>query len=259
MLVPMTKVHVIGHRRRLQSTLAALHRLSAIQLIDVTQDASVTLPPLAADDDQIHQIEELRYLRARLDALLALSADPPPSDTRTVDLATVRDELEATAPEIEALARTLEERQAEQDTLPRHLQSLRRLLPLVPELTELEGYDTDAVILDARHASVLGDLNGALDELLAGNFEIISGQVDADTVGAVIVTPKKANAEIQTLWADNRSTGSACLIDSNRFPSGEAITLMERRLVELPVEIDGIQDRITDIIRPQGDWVTARR
>ncbi len=258
MLVPMTKVHVIGHRRRLHPTLEALHLLSAVQLIDVTDDSSITLPPLTADDEQVQEIEELRYLRARLDALLALSSDPPPADTAPVDLALIRSDLETTAPEIESLARSLEERQLEISTLPRHVQSLKRLLPLVPELTELESYDTDAVILDARHASVLGDLSVALDEVLEGNFEIISDQVDTDTVGAVIVTPKKSASEVLAILGRQQVNRVRLPHEYESVPFRKAITLMERRLADLPVEMATIEDKITAVMRSRGAWVTAR-
>jgi len=258
MLVPMTKVHVIGHRRRLEPTVQALHRLSSIQLIDVSDDASVTMPPLAADDDQIHEIEEFRYLRARLDALLALTPERPSEDATEVDLSDLRAELESVAPEVEELAQSYEELKAELDTLPRHVQSLRRLLPLVPELTGLDGYDTAAVILDARHASALGTLNAALDELLSGNFEIISGQVDTDTVGAVVVTPRKAAAEVQALLGRQQVNRVRLPHQFESVPFRDAINMMERRLVELPVEMATVQDRITAIIRGHGQWVTAR-
>ena len=259
MLVPMAKVHVIGHRRRLLATLEALHRLSAVQLIDVTNDSSIPLPPLAVDDDQIMAIEEFRYLRARLDALLALSPAPPATEPGPVDLERIRQEVEAAAPEIEALARDMEEREAELVTLPRHVQSLKRLLPLVPELTHLEGYDTDAVILDVRHAGVLGDLSVALNELLAGNFEIISDQVDTDTVGAVIVTPKRAAQDVQALLGSQQVNRVRLPQQYESVPFREAITLMERRLTELPVEIATMSDRIAAIVRSYGTWATARR
>ena len=258
MLVPMTKVHLLGHRRRLQPTLAALQRLSAVQLIDVTKDASVTLPPLSADDDQLREIEELRYLVARLDALFALSSYPPQPSSGSVDLGQTRSEIDSAAPGVEDLSRAVDELEAELETLPRHLQSLKRLLPLVPELTELEAYDTDAVVLDVRHSSVLGDLNAALDKLLAGNFEILAGQVDADSVGAVIVTPKRARREVQELLGRQQVNRIRL---PRRYESAkfrDAVTLMERRLVDLPVEIGTIHDQLTAAIQPHESWAAAR-
>lgn len=258
MLVPMAKVHVIGHRRRLDQTLEALHRLSSVQLIDVARDATVTLPPLTADDSQSREMEDLRFAKARLDALLALASEIPVADPSPVDLAVIRRELEEFGPSIESMAQVLEELEAEFETLPRHLRSLKRLLPLIPELTELEGYDTDAVILDARHAPVLGELNETLDDLLDGNFEIISGQVDDDTVGAVIVTPKQAQAQLQSILGRSQVNRVRLPHRFESVPLRDAVTLMERRLVELPAEIATVHDRIDAAIRERRHWVTAR-
>ena len=257
MLVPMTKVHVIGHRGRLEPILEALHRTAAVQLIDVTKDASVPLPPLAADEDQMHHIEDIRYLKARLDGLISMCSEPPVDAAGDVDLEGVKADLEAVAPEIEKLARELDDLEAEYQTLPRHLQSLKRLVPLLPELTELEGYDTEALVLDARHAAALGDLNAALDELLEGNFEIISGQVDANTVGAVIVTPKRAKNEIQSLLGRQQVNRVRLPHRFEAIPFRDAISAMERRMIELPVEIETVKDRIDTEIRRHPDWVTA--
>jgi V/A-type H+-transporting ATPase subunit I len=258
MLVPMTKVHVIGHRGTLEPVLEALHRTAAVQLIDVTKDASVPLPPLAADEAQMRDIADIRYLKARIDGLLAMCSEPPAStDDGPVDLDRVRADLEESAPKIEALARQLDELEAELATLPRHLQSLKRLVPLLPELTELEGYDTEALVLDARHASALGDLNAALDDLLDGNFEIISGEVDADTVGAVIVTPKRAKAEIQSLLGRQQVNRVRLPHRFEAVPFRDAISAMERRMIELPVEIQTVGDRIETEVRRHPDWPTA--
>ncbi|RPI24876.1 MAG: hypothetical protein EHM57_02205, partial [Actinobacteria bacterium] len=77
MHVPMAKVRIVGHRRRLDQILETLHGWSGVHLIDVSHDSGVRLPPLAVDDEQLHEIEELRYLRARLDALLRLLPSAP--------------------------------------------------------------------------------------------------------------------------------------------------------------------------------------
>ncbi len=260
MLVPMTKVHVIGHRRALEPVLEALHKTAAVQLIDVTKDASVPLPPLAADETQMKQMEEIRYLKARLDGLIAMCPEPPGgSEEGEIDFDRVRAELEEAAPAIEKLSRELDQLESELETLPRHLRSLRRLVPLLPELTELEGYDTEALILDARHASALGDLNAALDDLLDGNFEIISGQVDQDTVGAVIVTPKRAKSDVQSLLGRQQVNRVRLPHRFEAVPFSEAIGAMERRMIELPVEIQTVKDRIDTEIRRHPDWVGASR
>jgi hypothetical protein len=62
--------------------LASLHRARLLQVIDVTEDSGVRLPPLTVDDERLAKIEDLRYLRARLDALLGLLPGTDTDDGR---------------------------------------------------------------------------------------------------------------------------------------------------------------------------------
>jgi V/A-type H+-transporting ATPase subunit I len=254
----MAKIHVIGHRRRLDDTLAALQELGAVHLIDVTQDSTVRLPPLTVDEAHLQEIEDARYLSARLQSLLALVSPPMPVDPDTgFDLGRVRASVDAAAPEIEQLARRLDELHHEQDTLPRHLDSLKRLLPLVPELQQMENYDTMAVVLDARHAGILGELNQRLNETLGGNFEIISDRVDTDTVGAIIVFPNRSRGDVESMVGREQVSRLRLPHEYETVPFRQAITEMESRLRSIETEIQDTHNRIEDLVRPHMEWPGA--
>jgi V/A-type H+-transporting ATPase subunit I len=262
MLVEMAKVHLIGHRSRLDASLDVLHRTRLLHLIDVNDDAGVKLPPLRLDDDRVRELEELRYLRARVDALLALVPHPPGADSDVAplsdgELITLRRQLDEDGPEIERLVRRADTLQAELDVLPRYLDSLRRLMPLVSELTELEGYETTALLLEARHADVLGELNVALDDLLVANYEIISDQVDSETVGAVLVFPRARAREVRAILDREQLTRVRLPKRFEAMPFRSAVAAMERRLLELPIKIAGTSDALDDFIRPRRNWADA--
>jgi V/A-type H+-transporting ATPase subunit I len=262
MLVPMVKVHIIGHRSLLDPTLASLQRLGCIHLIDVSADPSVPLPPLSLDDDHRREVEDLRYLRARLDGLLDLVPElvpRPPLPAAPADLEAVRRDLAESGPQIEALVEQLDAVGVERETLPRHIDTLRRLLPLLPSLPELETYDTAAVVLDARHAAVLGDLNARLEELLGGNFEIISDRVDPDTVGAVVVFPKRFRPEVDSIFGREQVSRVRLPHRYESVPFRQAIAAMERRLGEIPLEITTLRERIADLIRSRPQWPGVSR
>ena len=263
MLVPMTKVHVIGHRRQLDQTLAFLHRRRALHLIDVTDDPEVRLPPLHVDESHVREIEDLRYLRARVDAILNLVPHPPPpdrppKDVTEKDLALLRRELDEEGPVVERLVRRLDELNTEQEVLPRYVASLRHLLPLMPAMTQLTGYDTVALLIDGRYAGVLGELNAALTEMLSANFEVISDHVDTDTLGAVLVFPKSRAADVQALLGREQLTQVRLPERFRGMHFSGAIAAMERRLTELPVEIAATSDAIDDFVQPRGNWAACR-
>lgn len=259
MLVPMSKVHIIGHRRRLDDALGALQHLGLVHLIDVTQDRSVRLPPLAVDEEHLRELEEARYLGTRIESYLALLPEPLPLDPGPpLALEELRRQIELVGPPLEQLAHRLEDLTVERETLPRHLETLRKLLPLVPELTAFEGYDTMAVVLDARHAEALAELNARLGEALADNFEIISDRVDESSVGAVVVFPKQARAQVEAICGHEHVSRMRLPRDYESVPFRQAISAMETRLRSLEHETDDLHREIEDLIRPHADWpVTA--
>lgn len=262
MLAPMAKVHVIGHRRHLDEVLALLHGLEVLHLVDVTDDPGVRLPPLHVDEAHVREIEDARYLKTRVDAVLALVPNPPrpkpdTGEPPTVDLDRLRGELDASGPEIEELVRRLDELTREREILPRHLESLRRLLPLVPALIEFDGYETTAMLIDARHAAVLGELHAALVDEIGANFEIISDEVDPDTVGAVLVFPRDEVAVVHRLLGNEQLAQVRLPTRFERMPFRDAITAMERRLTELPADIETTSEAIDDFVRRHAHWATC--
>ncbi|MDH3294350.1 MAG: hypothetical protein OER95_08530 [Acidimicrobiia bacterium] len=261
MLVDMTKVHVIGHRRHLDDVVAQLHALNVVHLIDVTADHEVHLPPLGVDDEQLAELHRARLLRARIDSLLALLPEPPPvpSPSPQIDLDEIGRELDAVGPEIERLVIELEELTAEQENLPRHIAALGRLLPLLPEATITEGYETSAVLIDSHFPEVLAALDAELGELLGGNFEIISDRVDPDTIGALIVFPQRRSQDVASLLGREQLSRVRLPQRFSGLPFRPALAAMERRLTELPADLEDRRERIRRLVAPHGHWVPASR
>lgn len=263
MLVPMAKVHMIGHRRQLDEVLTFLHKRQALHLIDVTEDSDVRLPPLRVDEVQVREIEEVRYLKARVDAILSLIPQPPPPDRDpdTIgpdDLDVLRAQLDEEGPRLEALVRRLDDLTNELDVLPRYLASLRGLMPLVPEMTDFKGYDTTALLIDSRYADVLGEVNVSLSDILGANYEVISDHVGPDTIGAVLVFPKNRASEVRSLLGREQLTQVRLPPRFRGIPFRQAIGAMELRLTELPGEIDVTNAEIDNVVRPLGYWSACR-
>jgi V/A-type H+-transporting ATPase subunit I len=259
-LVPMSKVNVVGHRRSLDATLEALHRARKVQVIDITEDSGVRLPPLTIDEEHLHAIEDLRYLRARLDALLRLLPGTAMADDRQIDVDfdALRAEVEQSGPEIETLMSHLDELRNEQEMLPRHLDSLKRLLPLLPDMTDLEGYETTALLVDARHVSVLGELNSLLAAELGGNFDMVSDRIDPRTIGAVLIYPNEGSETVQRALGHEQVSRVRLPRRYEKMPFRQALTQMEHRLTELPGEINTAEEAVGDFVRAHPNWPKAR-
>ncbi len=241
MLEPMVKIEIVGHRSMLDATLACLQRCASVQLLDAASEPGLRLAPLSADEGELGESARLRQLHTRLDALIALGLVPP---VPTGEIGTeagideVSAELDELAPKVEPLVARIDALEAERSNLPRHIESLRRLVPLVPVMPELEAYETVALLVERRHAAVVGWLRDELATLLDTHFEVISGQVDRDTVGAVLVFPREQSRRVHALLAEQQ-VSRVHLPDEYRDMSlASAIASMEQRIVDLPGEID---------------------
>lgn len=261
MLVPMTKIHVIGHRGQVDRILALLQDLHVVHLIDVTEDSDVRLPALTVDEDHLAELQELRFLRARLDSLLALVPDPPsPQVPRAeLNLETLRRELDGEGSEIERLIHELDALASEQESLPLHINSLGRLLPLLPDTASTHGYETTALLIDSRFSSVLGDLNTELTGAIGRNFEIISDMVDANTIGAVLVFPRARSREVLGLLGREQVSRVRLPSRFEAMSFRQAMTAMDRRLAEIPVLLDTKRIAIDALVRRHENWATASR
>ncbi len=263
MLVPMSKVNIVGHRLSLDATLTALHRGKRVQVIDVNDDSGVRLPPLTVDDRQLRTTEDLRYLRARLDALLRLlpemEKEHPGQPVPEVDFDVLRAEVDEAGPEIEALLGELDGLRRESETLPKHLETLGRLLPLLPDMTGLEGYETTALLVDARHATILGELNAHLTTELEGNFEMVSDRVDSRTIGAVVIYPRHASQLVLGRLGHEQVSRVRLPGQYEAMPFRQAMVAMESRRVELPAAIETAEDAVTDFVRAHPHWAGGRR
>lgn len=243
-------------------TLTALHRAKRVQVIDVTDDSGVHLPPLTVDEKRLHTIEDLRYLRARLDALLRLlpAFDIGATEVATeIDFEHLKAEVQEAGPKVEELLGRLDGLRRESETLPRHLELLSRLLPLLPDMTGLEGYETTALLVDARHAVVLGELNDHLTTELEGNFEMVSDRIDSRTIGAIVIYPKHRSQQVQRLLGHEQVSRVRLPGQYEALPFRQALVAMERRLEDLPASIEEAEDAVTDFVRSHPHWADSRQ
>jgi len=259
----MARVRIVGHRRRLDATLATLYRLRCVQLVDIGRDSEIRLPPLSIDDARLSELEELKYLKARLNGLLRLIPDVGAAGgvepATALDIAELTAVLDAAAPEVEALVGRLDELRLEQQTLPRHLDALRRLIPLLPDMAELESYEMSALLIDTRHGEVLGELNDRLTTVLGGNFEIISDRLDSQTIGAVLIYPRHAADRVQDQLGREQVSRVRLPERYESMPFRAALTAMEQRVADLDVEIDKAESAVEDCVRAHPDWPVAQR
>jgi V/A-type H+/Na+-transporting ATPase subunit I len=266
MLVSMAKVHILGHKSCLDQTLTALHELGVLHIENASQEPMAPLPAMALDADRLRQREEARFLLVRVDALLSVlpsidavgGAIPSLPASFEALTALLRSELDAAEPEIQQLGRELDGLLHEQQALPRYQSQLTRLLPLTPELTELEGYETVAMILDRRYSDVLRSFEATLAGLTQQKYVVVSTALDSDTTGAMAVFPRSISAEVHQLLGHEQVTPVNLPPELSGMSFQRALGHIERRLADIGPEIEAVRSRLQDAAgRWRSGWVMA--
>ncbi|MCS6843087.1 MAG: hypothetical protein NZ528_02000 [Caldilineales bacterium] len=268
MIVPMAKVQIIGHLRCLDETLQQLYQLRLVHIIEHGPQAGAALRTATLGAERLKEQETLRYLRARLEAVLQLlppragPAQPaePPTVFSAEEIEALRAEIETITPRLEALVQQMDALRQEQATLPRYAQSIQRLLPLVPTLAQPQRFETVALLLNRRHARVLELLSEDLTALMGQRFVITSAPVDGDTLGAVLVFPRRYSAQVHALLGRERVSEVRLPPSLADMPLSRALATIEQRLHQIPAELAAAEAELDALTAPHRErWAAASR
>ena len=186
MLVPMTRVQIIGRKPHVEAVLDRLYRLGLLQLANAYEEPALELVAFPGASERAERTDELGVLVAQLDGLLALagSSSETHASVEVADAAGLSRELRAVTPLVEPLANRIEDLRTELTVLPRYIEPLRHLLPLVPELAELDeseihalNLDAIALVLNTNDEAVVDALRDALRTELGDRFAFVAAPV----------------------------------------------------------------------------------
>jgi V/A-type H+-transporting ATPase subunit I len=259
-LVPMTKVQILGRRGEVERAIDELHQLGLVEIADARP--SHALDALDGTDARSAHREALRELATRLDGLLADVADDTgpaqaPSIQRPLDTAVVAAELDRLSPVVDSLRRRSDELRDEALVLPGYLEPLRRLLPLAPEIVELDDAQlrvlrlgTAALVLNTDDERVVDAIREHLADQLGDRFHLVWTRVDDGAIGCLVVFPVQHRQTVQALLGQAQVRHAALPDAFERLSLRAAVETMERRLAELPQAISAVRAERTALLVP---------
>lgn len=267
MLVSMTRVQIVARKHQVERILGCLYGLALLELGSAPDDPALRLAPYPGEDERDARSHDQRLLLAQLDGLLALAGDPgPPRADVEASTAELARQVERLAPFIEPLAARVEDLRTESAVLPRYIEPLRRLLPLVPELAELDESEIEALqlhvvalVLNTGDETIVDVLREALREDLGDRFALVAVRVDSDAIGCVLVTPRSASEGVQAVLGRERVRPLPLPSRYEDFSFRGAVAAMESRLREIPAELDQAQVELNALLAPRARaWRAAR-
>jgi V/A-type H+-transporting ATPase subunit I len=255
----MTKAQILGPRAEVERAVSELQRLGRVEIADAR--AANGVEGLRGEELRASHRDDLRALAAQADGLLAeLDAAGPAHAERVehaLDLSALKDELDRLSTPADELRRRLDALRDERLVLPGYLEPLRRLLPLVPELAELDDEDlrhlrlgTVALVLNTEDELVVQTLRGQLSEELGHKFALLSTRIEAGAIGCLIVFPYADRAAVRALLGRAQVRHVALPDAFEHLSLHGAVNAIERRLADLPQAIATAEDQRRALLVP---------
>ncbi|MDD1690238.1 MAG: V-type ATP synthase subunit I [Methanoregula sp.] len=140
-----------------------------------------TLPPIEDDPDRQAQLRASLEKKTHAELVERAREIIHTLETTTRELAAKKSEL--------TLSIT---------TLNRYEKVLDIIQPVEKELPVLEGFEVTILLIQEEHRDVLALIKKELDTITGDRFEMTATTVDADTLAAIMVFPKKYSEEIHS-------------------------------------------------------------
>jgi V/A-type H+-transporting ATPase subunit I len=279
MIIPMTKVQIVGPKEHLAETIKEIHRIGCLHIIDIRKEpigAEQLATPVRVDPRVEMLRSRIEQSIARINGLISISLRDSVSrfevmpetgrlyrtycEKETEELVQIAEKLIF---EVEQkpkkLAQEKEEKEKTLSLYSRYKTILSKVRPLVERIVKLEGFDTTAIIVDKKYASVVDILRDEMNRITGGRFEIISAEADRDTIAAIIVYPNQYSEPIhQLLWSEN-VTQVKLPEELEEYTYAEAIAIMEQKLRTLPAEIKELDEQIKTYAERYGPQLIAIR
>jgi V/A-type H+-transporting ATPase subunit I len=275
MLVPMAKVEIVGPRRLFNEVLSTIHEYGYLHIDDMSGlisqgDMFVHHINLSKEDQEKRQ--KLRQLVSRLDATIkAISQKIPTKEDRgKFSLEVWPINVEAAIQEVTNLLEKLESETKELVEEKRGLEFelanlkkydiiLGKIGPLAAEIGDLEGLSSMAILIDKQMSSVLEKISQQLSEVVEDQYQIITDEVDEDTIAALIVFTSKASQKVKELLRTENINEVKLPEKLRKLSIDQAIKQIEKRSKEIPPRIKSIDERLEEMSRNHLSELRAMR
>jgi V/A-type H+-transporting ATPase subunit I len=258
MLQAMKRIQVIGPKAELGPAVDLLYEAGTLHIEnapDLIAQDEISLTRVRQDEaEEIAGV--LGTITAIFTTLPALADDPGRQVRIQAELekkthAELVTQARAIISTLETTTRELAARKTELTLSVTNLNRYEKVLdiiqPLEKELPALEGFEVTILLIQEEHKDVLELIKKELNTITGNRFEMIATTVDADTLAAIMVFPKKYSEEVHGFiysvnvnevrlpkeYAGRPFYEIYALLGENRIHAQEEITRIDQELLTL--------------------------
>ncbi len=262
MLVPMSKVEIIGPKNRFFDVVSLLHEQGSLHIEDLTKkidQGDVPLDQMVVAGDQQAERERMEDLLIRVRSIIkALHVPGSQVDEAKrqkeyhrlwqLDSRELSDEVVRVIDEVEdktaGLASSQTEIESELALLSRYEPILHKIQPLARQIVTTGAFDSVALLIERRYKGLLEQLKEELDKITKKQCEIVSTDVDEDTTAAIVVFSKAYSEPVHKFLAMENVNQIRLPSDMQGMPFDEAYENIKERRRTMPGQLDDIRDEL---------------
>lgn len=261
MIVPMSRVTVLGPRRLQAAVVDAVQDLGVLHVDHGhARDESVRPQGLSKEDETARAAVDA--LRTRAEAILALL---PPVETPAVPTAPYAQEsaealqrrLEGIERTVHDLTRRLLEAEEEQEILRAYGRAIQVLAPLLALLEGSQSLDAAGFLLDARTSGGVEAVRADLASATQGRVEVVSRPVDDRTLGVVVASARRDAEAVRAVMTRLGASELRLPARVQGMPLREAVEDLRSRAEALPGEIEDLRRQLMEMSRRHRAEVAA--
>lgn len=250
MKLEVTALEIIGLKTDLQVVVSTLQHLGCLQVEDLADLRSSSVPSLTLDSETSQAQEELKSLSMRVEGLLeTLQRDRVAAAGCQLSnpVAEVRAGLAELSPQVQALISRRDELQAEMDTLPRYEATLRKLAPIVPPSACEPGNVTVGVLVSRAHTNVLDLLWKHVLKQTGGRADSAAADVDDSTRAMLLVFPSEFADEVEALLGREDVSRLRLPTELGQACPDIALAALQQRLGAIPEEMAAVAQELNGL------------
>jgi len=261
-LVPMSRVEIIGPKSRFFEVVTLLHEQGTLHIQDLSKKIGAGEVPL----DQMEVVAGTQVERERMEDLLirvraiikalhlpGTSIDEAKrqkeylrlwkldSTELSQEIAHVIDEVED---KTSGLAQSQTEIESELQLLARYEPILHKIQPLAKQIVTTGAFDSVALLVERRYKGALEQLKEELDRLTKKQCEIVSTDVDEDTTAAIVVFNRAYSEPVHKFLAMENVNQIRLPNDLQGMPFDAAYDTIKERRKTLPAQLEDVRKEL---------------
>ena len=262
MLVPMSRVEIIGPKNRFFEVLTLLHEHGTLHIEDLSKRIGSDDIPIdhmelvASQGAEVERMEDLLIrVRAILKALHVPGAQFDEAERQKEYHALWRLSGEELSAEVAHIIEEVEDRtsglaQSQADSanelalLSRYEPILRKIQPLARQVVTLGSFDSVALLVERRYKGLLDQLKQELDKITHNQCEIVSTDVDEETTAAIVVFGRPYSEAVHKFLAMENVNQIRLPTEMQSMPFDEAYETIKERRRKLPDELASVRSEL---------------